>query len=100
MNRCPVCGQLKKRSNPQNARLHKLFTEMAANLTAQDKLYHPHQWWKTMCKDRWLGYEEYQANGKTIYVLRSTASLDTEEFTEFMNKVEEYANSRGVYLED
>ena len=99
---CPTCGQRKKRSIPQNARLHKLFTEISSNLTAKDGLYHSHQWWKVMMKDHFLGYEpEYRRpDGKVIEVLRSTADLSVDELNEFMTQVEMYANERGVYLED
>ena len=98
--RCPTCGQRKKRSLPQNARLHKIFTEIAANLTASDGLYHSAQWWKVMSKDRWLGYEDYRnAKGDSVMVLRSTADCDVEELNNFMAKVEEYAIGRGIWLD-
>ena len=100
-DRCPTCGQVKRRTLPQNARLHKLFTELAANVKGKDGLYHPHQWWKACAKDRWLGYDEYQgADGRTIYALRSTANLSVEELNEFMAQVEKYAAERGVYLDE
>lgn len=99
--RCQCCGQVKRRTLPQNARLHKLFTEIAANVKAKDGLYHPAMWWKTMCKAEWLGFDEFQRpDGETIYVLKSTANLDVEELNEFMNQVEKYAAERGVWLSD
>lgn len=98
--RCPTCGQIKRRSSEQNRRLHKLFTEMAAQLKAKDGLQHHYLWWKAMCKDRWLGYDEFKLDGKIVYQLRSTSELDVTELNEFMAQVEQYANSRGVYLED
>lgn len=98
---CPTCGQRPRRTLPQNKRLHALFTEMAANLTGADGLYHPAQWWKVMCKDRWLGYEEYKRpDGTTITVMRSTADLEVDELTAFMDEVERYAAKRGIYLVD
>ena len=101
MTRCPTCGAAKKRTLPQNSRLHKLFTEIAANVTAKDGLYHPALWWKTMCKDRWLGYVEFRRpDGSVIQVLRSTADCSVDELTEFMAQVEKYAASRGVYLDE
>ena len=100
-DRCPACNQIKRRSLPQNARLHKLFTELAANVKAKDGLYHPALWWKVMSKDRWLGYDEFQKpNGETIYALKSTANLDVEELNTFMAEVERYAAERGVWLDD
>ena len=101
VSRCPTCGQVPRRTLPQNARLHKLFTELAANVKAKDGLYHPHQWWKVMCKDRWLGYDEFvRPDGSTITVMKSTANCTVEELTEFMNEVEKYAAERGVWLQD
>lgn len=99
--RCQLCGQPKKRTLPQNARLHKLFTELAANVKAKDGLYHPALWWKAIMKAEWLGFDEYQKpNGETVYVLRSTANLNVEELNEFMEKVEHYAATRGIWLQD
>ncbi len=100
-SRCTACGQIKKRSGEQNRRLHKLFTELAANVQAKDGLYHPAAWWKVMCKDRWLGYDEYaKPDGTTIYKLRETSGLDVAELNEFMREVELFANQRGVYLDE
>ena len=100
-DRCPTCGQRKKRTLPQNARLHALFAQLAANVTANDGLYHPALWWKTMCKAEWLGFDEFRKpDGSVIQVLRSTADCDVEELTNFMNEVERYAAKRGVYLDD
>lgn len=101
MEVCPTCKQKKRRSLPQNARLHKLFTEIAANVTGADGQYHPAQWWKVMSKDRWLGYDEFRRpDGQVITVLRSTADCDVAELNEFMEQVERYAATRGVYLDD
>ena len=98
---CPCCGQLPRRSLPQNSRLHKLFNLMSEQLKGKDGLFHPHQWWKVMCKDKWLGYNEYTApDGRTIYSLKSTADCSVEELTEFMNEVERYCALRGVYLQE
>lgn len=100
-SRCPNCGQIKRRSSAQNARLHKLFTELAANVKAKDGLYHPAMWWKVVCKDRWLGYDEFhKPDGSTVYVMKSTSDLDVEELNKFMAEVELFANQRGVYLDD
>ena len=69
-DKCPTCGARKKRTLPQNARLHALFTELAANVTAADNLYHPALWWKTMCKAQWLGFDEFRKpDGSVIQVL-------------------------------
>ena len=98
---CQLCGQSQRRSLPQNSRLHKLFQLMAESLKGKDGLHHPHQWWKVMAKDQWLGYNEFTApDGRTIYALKSTADLSVEELNNFMNEVERYCALRGVYLQD
>ena len=98
---CPTCGRMKKRSNPQNNRLHQLFTLIAANLKAADGLYHHHLWWKVQFKDRWLAYEETpRSDGTMIYRMRSTAELDVDEFNDFMTQVEAWAAENGVWLEE
>ncbi len=100
MAKCPVCGRDKKRSLPQNARLHALFTEIAANVKAKDGLYHHMEWWKVMCKDRWLGYVEFKRpDGETIYQLKSTSDCTVDELNEFMTKVEVFAAEKGVWVE-
>lgn len=97
---CPTCGQSPRRSLPQNSRLHKLFQLMSEHFKGKDGLYHPHQWWKVMCKDKWLGYNEYVGANGTIYALKSTADCDVEELNNFMNEVERFCAERGVYLQD
>lgn len=99
--RCPTCGQRKKRSNPQNARLHSLFTLLQDNVKAADGQFHHLQWWKAMCKAQWLGFDEYRRpDGEAIQVLRSTSECDVAELNEFMSKVEAYCAQRGVWLDE
>ena len=98
---CPTCKQKKKRSLPQNSRLHKLFQLMQDNLQDKDGHYQHAMWWKINAKDRWLGYSEFRrSDGSVIQVLRSTSDCDVQELNEFMTRVEAYAAKRGVYLED
>ncbi len=100
-DKCPTCGQIKRRSSEQNRRLHKLFNLMSEQLKGKDGLYHPAQWWKVMAKSEWLGFDEFNhPDGKTIYVLKATSELDVEALTEFMNEVERYCALRGVYLQE
>ena len=99
--RCPTCGQSQKRSLPQNARLHKLFTMMSEQLKGKDGLYHPTMYWKVLSKDKWLGYDEVQhPDGRIIYALKSTANLTVDELNSFMNEVERYCALRGIYLQE
>ena len=73
---------------------------MSEHFKGKDGLYHPHQWWKVMCKDKWLGYNEYVGANGTIYALKSTADCDVEELNNFMNEVERFCVERGVYLQE
>jgi NinB protein len=99
--KCPTCGQVKRRSNPQNARLHLLFGEIAEKVKAKDGLYHPLQWWKCMLVDRYLGYDEYlRPDGKTLYVMKHTSNLNVEELNQFMERCEKFAAERNVWLQD
>lgn len=100
--RCQTCGRKPPRSNPQNNRLHKLFTLLQDNVTSkEDNLFHHREWWKVRLKDKYLGYNEYiNEAGKEECRLKSTAELTVEEFNEFMAKVERYCAIRGVYLQD
>lgn len=101
MAKCPTCGRDKKRTLPQNARLHALITEIAANVKAKDGLYHHTEWWKVMFKDRWLGYEEFtRPDGVVITKLKSTADCDVDELNEFMTKVEVFAAEKGIWVEE
>ena len=100
-DKCPTCGQIKRRSSEQNRRLHKLFNLMSEQLKGKDGLYHPPMWWKVMSKDKWLGYLEFTApDGRIIYQLKATSDCDIEELTEFMNEIERYCALRGVYLQE
>lgn len=100
-DRCPTCGQIKKRSLEQNKRLHALFSEIAANVKAKDGLLHPAAWWKAMSVDRWLGYDEFvKSDGTIVYVLKRTSELDVKELNDFMNEVERFANNMGIYLQE
>ena len=97
---CQYCGSVPRRSLPQNNRLHLLFQAISEKIKAADGLLHHAMWWKIVMKDRWLGYNEVQSNGKTIYSLRGTADLTVDELNDFMNKVEHFAAERGIYLQD
>ena len=99
--KCPTCGATKKRSIPQNNRLHKIFTLMQDELTDKNGNKQHREWWKVMSKDMWLGYIEFRKHdGNAIQVLKSTADCSVEELNKFMETVERYCAKRGVYLDD
>ena len=99
--RCPTCGNVPRRSLPQNNRLHLLFQAISEKVLASDGLLHHAQWWKVVMKDRWLGYNETpRSDGTIIYSLRGTADLSVEELNTFMDQVERFAAERSIYLQD
>lgn len=101
MSKCPTCGQRKKRTLPQNSRLHSLFMLMQDTCKDKNGEQHSAMWWKTLSKAEWLGFSEFRKpDGSVIQVLRSTADLDVAELNEFMTKVESYCAKQGVYLDD
>jgi hypothetical protein len=98
---CPTCKRKPAKSRPQENRLHKFFHLLAASVPDTSGEYHPWQWWKVMCKDQWLGYNEFRkANGDLVEQLKSTTELTMDEINEFMEKVERYCAKRGLYLQD
>ncbi|UOF80944.1 hypothetical protein [Caudoviricetes sp.] len=51
-------------------------------------------------KQRFLGAEEVKMpNKQTMLIPNSSADLSVEEFADYMMRVEEWSNSRDVYLD-
>jgi len=99
-DRCPTCHQNRKRSNPANARLWLLYHMMAEQIKPKGQVFTA-EVWHEYCKSRFLGMDDVALpNGKVIHRCKSSADLDTQEFAEFMDRVEQLAAERGVYLED
>lgn len=100
IERCPHCHQRLRRSNPQNARYWVLLHAMSEKLRPGGNQFSAetfHVW----AKSKFLGCVDYRLpSGKTMTIPRSTADLDAAEFSEFMTRVEEFANNAGVFLED
>ena len=46
----------------------------------------------------YLGFRPYQLDGKTYVRLVGTSDLNTAQFTDFLNRIEEYANNAGLNL--
>lgn len=99
-NRCPVCKRLKKRSNPSNARYWLLLHLIADGVKPLGQQYSPESF-HTLFKLRFLGADEIKMpNGKTINVPKSSAELDTEEFSDYMMKVELWAQDHNIFMEE
>jgi hypothetical protein len=99
-DRCPACGRRQRRTSQANAYYWLLLHEIAERVKPGGQSYSAdtyHQY----CKSRWLGCDDTRLpNGKTLTIPRSTAALSTEEFAEYVAKVEAWAAERGVYLAD
>lgn len=98
--RCPACHRLKKRSNPANSRYWLLLHMIAEKVKPQGKIYSAEAFHEYF-KQRYLGADDLDLpNGKTINIPHSTADLDTQEFNEYMAKVEQWGIEHEVYMEE
>lgn len=80
-----------KRSLEQNARLHALLTDVAANAWVQGRQYDL-ETWKEFFRQRFIGTEEItMPDNKRVERGLSTTTLNVHEFSDFMTKIEEYA---------
>jgi hypothetical protein len=100
IDRCPTCKRRLKRSSEANRRYWALLNLMAEKMRPEGQAYsvdNYHRW----AKIKFLGCIEHKLpGGKTMTEPNSTADLDTAEFSDFMTKVEAFANEYGVFLED
>ena len=73
---------------------------IADKLKPQDQSYSA-ETWHVWFKQRFLGCDEVKMpNGKVIQIPKSTADLDTAEFADYVFKIEEWASSHDVFLDD
>lgn len=100
IDRCPACGQRKRRSNEANARYWVLLHVIAEKLTPENVRYSADVW-HCYFKSRFLGCIDITLpNGKTLPQPNSTASLDVAAFADYMTKVEAWAHEHDCWLED
>jgi hypothetical protein len=98
--RCPTCKRRLKRSSEANRRYWALLHAIAERIKPGGHLYSA-ETWHAYFKSRFLGCDDVpMPNGKTLVIPRSTADLETDIFGDYMTRCEEWANSRGVFLED
>jgi hypothetical protein len=98
--RCPVCGQKRKRSLPQNARLWALETEISERLKVNGQTFSPEVWHEYFAK-KFLGAEEHRLpNGELMVIRRSTSDLPEDAFSDYLGHVEEWARDRNVWLQE
>lgn len=100
MDRCPTCRRRMKRSSEANRRYWMLLHLMADKIKPNGESYSA-ETWHTWAKSRFIGCDDVRLpNGKVLAIPKSSADLDTGEFSEFMTALEAFANERGVWLED
>jgi hypothetical protein len=98
--RCPTCHRKRTRSNPANARYWLLLHKIAEQVKPEGKLYSAEQW-HYYFKARNLGCEEFNLpNRKVLQIPKSTADLPTDEFNDYMAKVEHWGIEHNVFLEE
>lgn len=82
-----------KRTLSQNNLFH-LWCSCIADDTGEDKTRI-----KILLKEMFLGYKEYGLFGRKTFSLPSTSDLDTQQMSEFMNKVQVWASAElGILL--
>lgn len=101
LERCPKCGRKQRRSNQANARYWLLLHKIAEALPRNAPGSFSADTWHVYAKSRFLGCDDVKLpGGKTLTIPRSTASLDTGEFNEYMTKTEQWANEHGIWLDE
>jgi NinB protein. len=89
-----------KRSTEANRRYWMLLHLMAEKLKPGGQEFSA-EVWHTWAKSKFLGCDDVKLpTGKVLSIPRSSADLDTAEFSEFMTQIEVFANERDVWLED
>ena len=97
--RCPTCHRPIRRSNASNACYWALVHEIAEQIRPAGNAYGADSW-HCYLKTRFLGADDMKLpNGKVIVVPKSSSSLDTEEFADYLAKCEAWASEKGIYLE-
>lgn len=87
-----------KRSQQANRRYWELLHQISDHLKPQGE-YYAAKVWHEYLKERFLGADDMKLpNGKVHSIPRSTASLDTAEFNDYMTRCEAWANDKGVFL--
>jgi len=99
-DRCPACGKRETRSNDANRRYWQLVCRVSENYAPDGQHFSPETWHEQF-KRHWLGKRDFRLpSGEVITVTKSTADLDPGPFSDYMTQVEQWANSRGVFLDE
>jgi hypothetical protein len=98
--RCPTCHRKYTRTHPQNARYWLLLHRIAEMLRPGGREYSADTWHHYF-KGRLLGFDEVRLpNGKTHTIVRSTADLTVDQFSDYMAAVEAWAMEHSVWLDE
>jgi len=98
--RCPTCHRRYVRGHEQNAKYWLLLHLISERIKIDGQDYRPDVWHE-WAKSRFIGRDEvHLPNGKDVTIIRSSADLDVDAFSDYMTKVEAWAAERGVFLED
>ena len=88
----------KNRSLAQNSLLWLWLTRLSNFLRNENGLNTMPEDLKDHFQRTYLGNRPYQLDGKTYVRLVGTSDLNTAQFTDFLNRIEEYANNAGLNL--
>ena len=100
LDRCRLCGRKQTRGNPANARLWLLYHAISEKLPVQG-VTHSAETWHLYFKSKFLGCDEAKLPSNVVLQIpRSTAKLDVGAFSDYMQKVEVWANEHGVFLDE
>ena len=100
VDRCPTCRRRIKRSTQANRLYWLLLHETAERVKPGGQSYGA-EVWHTWAKSRFLGCDDVTLpSGKTMTIPKSSADLDVSEFADYVDKVEDWAAERGIFLAD
>ncbi len=98
--RCPKCGQKRKRSTEANRYYWLLLHAIADKLKPAQQGYTA-ETWHHYFKLRLLGAKDVKLpNGKVVPVPLSSSDLDKTEFQDYVTQVEAWAAEHNVHLDD
>lgn len=99
-SRCKECGRKHKRSTDAN-RLYWLLLHCVADKFKPGGVAYSADTWHLYFKSRFLGADDVRLpNTKVLTMPHSTADLASDEFSNYVTKVEAWAAERDVYLDE
>jgi len=98
IDRCPVCGSRRQRSNEQNRLYWALLHEISEKLVKKVGEFSADSW-HLYFKQRFLGQDEVRLpNGKIMQIPKSTADCSVDDMSTYYTRVEVWAAERGITL--